>query len=364
MLKTAPAVFAVGNDYQIMVPVMKPSLMWVKVGDKCYYDESNGVMRSQTPIHRMTVPVTALDRAKKYTVCERVIIDRQPYCPEIEDVVETEFSFSPVGSSSARAYHIADAHNMVTEPIKAAKAFGKIDFLILNGDIPNHSGDVENFDAIYEIAAELTNGSIPVVFARGNHDMRGIYAEQFTEYTPCDKGNSYFTFRIGGFWGMVLDCGEDKDDGHEEYGGTVCCHVFRERQTQFIRHVIENAENEYLADGVTHRLVVAHNPFTRVFKPPFNIERNIYSHWATMLKNHVKPDVMICGHNHNLIVSKPGSDYDDLGQPCTVVVGSKPGKKSFAGAGYTFEEDKITVNFTDSDGSVKKPHIINIQKTD
>ena len=32
MLKYFPAVFAVGNTYQIMVLVKKPSLMWVEIG--------------------------------------------------------------------------------------------------------------------------------------------------------------------------------------------------------------------------------------------------------------------------------------------------------------------------------------------
>lgn len=48
---TAPVVYAVGNSYQIMVPVSCETLMWVAVGDRCYYDDSNGILRSAVTTH-------------------------------------------------------------------------------------------------------------------------------------------------------------------------------------------------------------------------------------------------------------------------------------------------------------------------
>ena len=79
MLKTAPAVFAVGENYQIMVSVTAPSLFSVQVGEKTYYDAANGIMRSQSPLHRVTVPMAALDAARGYTVCVRPLVERKPY---------------------------------------------------------------------------------------------------------------------------------------------------------------------------------------------------------------------------------------------------------------------------------------------
>ena len=63
LTRTAPAVFAVGEDYQIMVEVTAPALMWVEVDGEEYFDESNGIVRSSVTTHRMTVPMEALDRA-------------------------------------------------------------------------------------------------------------------------------------------------------------------------------------------------------------------------------------------------------------------------------------------------------------
>lgn len=356
-----PSVFAVNKSYQIFVPAAEPSLMWVKVGDKCYYDHSNGILRSNTILHKVTVPLNALDEAGEYTVCTRKIIERKPYFPTAEDVVEETYKFRPLRGDSFRVYHISDSHNMVDMPIAAADVFGDIDLLVLNGDVPNHSGAIENFMSIYEISGRVTRGAIPCVFSRGNHDMRGFYAENIADYTPTDGGRSYFTFRLGSLWGIVLDCGEDKPDTNAEYGGTICCHEFRLEQTEFIKNVIANAENEYLAEGVTHRVVIAHNPFTKAIGSPFDIERELFGEWARLLKNEIKPEVFLAGHFHALCVEYPGADTDALGHPCPIVIGgisvyekvcvdghSKYREVYFGGAGFDFSPSEINVTFTNS----------------
>ena len=98
-----PAVFAVGETYQILVPVITPSLMWVRVGDRCFYDHAAGVLRSKCRVHRMTVPMDILDKAGEYTVCERLIPHRKAYGSKPKPVVETTFRFYPVPQTDARA---------------------------------------------------------------------------------------------------------------------------------------------------------------------------------------------------------------------------------------------------------------------
>ena len=350
MEKLAPAVFAVNNEYHIMFYTEESVLVRVTVGDECYYDESNGVLCSASPVHKVIVPKEELDAAGEYTLFERPIIERNPYFTETSPEVSRTYKFRPVKSGRVRAYHISDAHNKVETPVLAKEAFGDIDFLILNGDIPDHSGAIENCLTIYKIASAATKGEIPIVFSRGNHDTRGVLAEKFASLTPTDNGNSYYTFRLGDVFGIVLDCGEDKDDSHEEYGNTVCCHAFRKRQTAFLKRII--AKGEYLDPSVKRRIVIVHNPFTYQLPAPFNIEADIYTEWANLLREHIKPDVMLAGHLHKLIVSPTGSEYDHLGQPCTVVVGATIDHKSgfWQGAGIDFEDDGIYVTFTDSNG--------------
>ena len=88
--ETTPIVYAVGNQYQIMVPVLAETLMWAEVDGKCYYDDVNGIMRSNCTTHRMTVPMDELNRAGKYTVCYRIVQERKPYFSKVEDVLHKQ----------------------------------------------------------------------------------------------------------------------------------------------------------------------------------------------------------------------------------------------------------------------------------
>lgn len=359
-LKTHPAVFAVKNNYQIMVPVKSDLLFWVVVNGEKYFDHSNGIIRSSTRIHRVTIPMENLDKAGEYTICYKRIIDRKPYFPETHEECCCNYKFKPVNpTGKINIYHLSDTHGAYDIPASTGQFFGdELDLLILNGDIIDHSGSVENFDLIYKLCEHITHGGIPCVFSRGNHDTRGFYAENICDYTPTENGNSYFTFRLGRLWGMVFDCGEDKNDNHAEYGNTICCHAFRKEETKYLEAIISDAQNEYLADGVEYRIIVSHVPFSLVLDKPFNIEQDTYNHWLKMLNKNVKPNIMLCGHLHELGISPVGGKYDTLGQPCNVVVGSvgvKDGNGKmidFYGCGVTLNNKNITVLFTDCDGNV------------
>lgn len=349
-IKIMPAVFAVGNSYQIFIPLECDAIVSIAVGDDMYYDHSNGIMRSNSLLHRVEIPMDKLDNICEYTVICRKMIDRKPYFPVSEEPICETFKFKPVTGSNIHIYHIADAHNMEEQPIAAGQYFGdELNLLILNGDIPNHSGKIENFNSIYRIAYGITGGNIPVVFSKGNHDTRGIYAEEFDRYTPCDNGRPYYTFRLGSLWGMVLDCGEDKLDTHEEYGNTVCFHGYRLKETEFIQSVIQNSQNEYAAEGVEHRIIVCHIPFTRQFYAPFNIEENIYGEWTRLISDHVKPEIMLFGHTHRYGVYKVGGEYDYYGQSCPAVIGSQPlfKENGFIGCAVTLSNNEPEVIFND-----------------
>ncbi len=349
---TYPVVYAVGDEYQILVPVNKETLMWCEVNGKEYFDDSCGILRSETTTHRMTVPMKELDAARHYTIRYREVEERLPYFSKTGEVRELGFDFRPVSGDTVHIYHIADAHNRVEAPVAAAGYLaGELDLLILNGDTPEDGGDIRNFATIHAIAGQITKGEIPAVFSRGNHDMRGVHAEKLAEHTPTSNGNSYFTFRVGPVWGIVLDCGEDKADTSPEYGNTIACHAFRQRETEFLKRVIADADREYLAPGVQYRLVISHVPFSEVAPAPFDIEQDIYAEWCRLLREQVRPQLMLSGHMHDLYVTRPGEARDHLGQPCPVVVGSLPGKDMahYTGTAVTLAPKAIDIRFTDQD---------------
>lgn len=364
---TYPTVFAIGDKYSVFVPFSCEVIMWVKVGDKTYFDEYNGILRSNTNMHKVEFPMSVLDSEKKYTVCYKKAIERTPYFPKFEDEVTLTVDFRPVSANGPiNIYHISDAHNLVDEPVRAGKYFGdKLDLLILNGDIPNDSGRIENFNAICEIASGITSGECPAIFVRGNHDTRGIFAEDMPNYIPTQDGKTYYSFRVGSLWGLALDCGEDKRDGCDEYGGTVCFRNFRERETEYIRNIVKNSECEYKAEGVEHKIVVSHIPFSYIQPAPFDIEQDIYREWTRIMHDEIKPELLLYGHLHQTAIHAPLSSFDSYSlQPCPAIIGSKPTmpwanpeqKCEFVGCAITLDREQITVVFNNDKGEIISQH--------
>jgi len=352
ILKLNPTVCAVRKNYLITVVTEKEALISIRVGDKLYYNHTNGIRISSKGVHKIAVPMEMLDKEQAYTVIALDMIERKPYRSVTGEEFEKTFSFKPLmKTQNINIYHLADVHGYFEEAVGAAKFDNKnIDLLILNGDISNSSDTFSDMILCYKIASEITKGEIPCVISRGNHDLRGLGAEQLASLMPDDKGNSYYTFRVGCIWGILVDTGEDKDDDHEEYGNTICCHEFRLEQEEMIKATIENSSEEYDADGVKYKLVISHVPFTFPRYDPFDIEKPLFASWAKLMKDNIKPDIMLCGHIHRARVSECGSELDKLGHPCTVVTGSQLSytedkKPLLAGAYLTLNNDECNVVF-------------------
>ena len=351
VFKTYPAVYAVRDRYIIIVAVNSPCTMWAQIGDEEFFDDSNGILRTSSLTHKIEVPTDLLNEQKKYTLCFRKVIERKPYYSELEDIETFSCDFRPLPDDNIRIFHIADAHNRIDGPVSAANKAGEHDLLILNGDIPNHSGDIKYFAAIHCIAGEITKGQYPVIFSRGNHDMRGIYAEQIADHTPTDNGRSYFSVNLGSVWALVLDCGEDKPDTNVEYGHTICCADFRKRQTRYIDSVCKSAENEYAAPGVNYKLIISHIPFSLHYNPPFNIEEERYAGWCKSIKQNIAPDLMLAGHIHTCkVILKE----DDELHPCDVISASKPikGSDDIVCGSVVLSNNTAHVKFIDSQGEI------------
>ena len=357
IFETAPVVYAVKDRYVIIVPVKEETVMWVRVGSEEYYDESNGILRSATVTHKIEVPMEVLDKAGAYTVCFRRVFERHSYFSKVSDEETYTSVFRPVPKEPPiNVYHLADAHNYVTGPALAASYYGDdLHLLCLNGDICENSGKEEGGLPMHRIAAQVTKGEIPVVFARGNHDTRGKYAERLANHTPTDNGNSFYTVRLGTLWMCVLDCGEDKPDDHEEYGHTMCCSAFRKRETAFLRDVIRHKDEEYEAEGVKYRIVMAHNPFNETHRPPFDIEIETFTDWTRLLNESVKPNLMLSGHTHRCYIIHENDEGNRKGAKFPVVVGAKPTRQhgTFLATAVTLRDDKIEVRFTDHDKAVQ-----------
>ena len=361
-----PGVFLVEKDYEIILLCDRPAMASVVVGGRTFTDNINGVMRSDTDVHKIKVPVTLLDKAKAYRVHITPLADHCNYYPKPDPTEAYDYPFTPIPETGEiKAYVLADTHGQVTVPAETALAFGKIDLLFLLGDIGDSAANKDQVTTLHRLTSAITGGTFPAVYVRGNHDTRGYMAEHLHKYIPTRGGATYYTFRAGPVWGVVLDCGEDKPDtsieyGSPEYGGVADFLGFREAQTDYLRDLIAHADTTYNAAGITRRVALCHINFTYTDRPFNDYNPALYEKWIGCL-NEIGIDMLICGHEHRVGLQPDSYFHGDPAprfptlltsthrdHPEPLRGGHAPGE--FTGTSLTFTEEGVKYVFTNHKG--------------
>ena len=325
-----PAVFAVGRDYQIIFLTSTRGLGWIEIDGERYTDEEAGLLFYGT-VHKIPVPGDVLNRAGKYTAVFVEYADKKPYYPEGAEKLRKEYVFRPVvaGKDKIRIFQFADTHARTVTPLELYRQTGDCDLIVLNGDINEHSYELKNFETAFELASGASGGEIPVLYSRGNHDTRGYAAQDLVSYIPTafrdGRRETFYSFRQGPVWGLVLDCGEDKYDTNAEYGGTILFDTFRKRETEYLKSVIAHKAEEYEAEGVEVRIAVCHVPFVEHFQHPFDVASEIYEEWTALL-GEMGIDLLLAGHMHRAYFI-PAHTPDKRNAPFPTAVCSIPGVK-------------------------------------
>lgn len=357
-LSCNPIVFVIGKEYEILINTVENGIVTIKIGGNVYYEENAGVLYSEKNYTKIRVPSEVLNEEKRYTVIYRRTIEKKAYYSEFEEPKTADFVFSPIlKEENINIYHLADVHYRFGTAEKTARYFGDdLDLIIMNGDI----GEVESIESylnVCKFAGRLSEGRIPVIFSRGNHDTRGKLAERFTDFFPSNGNNTYYTFEIGRLWGVVLDCGEDKLDNHPEYGGTNIFEAFRRRETDFIKQI--EPPKDKLCFAISHicpaQTSLDGNPF-------FDIDLDVYSAWNTELAR-IGIKFMINGHMHKAYLLPKNSEKSTLPHEYPVIVGSAIDYNAsyLWGTALTVNKNTLDVKFTDNNQTVKEAYVIELE---
>lgn len=294
-----PVVYVVGNEYQIVFQTYSKGTAWVTIDGIEYNETYAGYRKTEEKIHKIIVPTAALDNAEEYTVSTRSMLLRGPYSALQGKTIVNTYRWRGLNSEDGLDYYVlSDTHNTQKSPSSAAGYFGdKLDFLICCGDTASWIDREEDLTEMLRLAASITKGQIPVVYARGNHETKGILAHEYYKYVGADGENFYYTFRIKNVWGVVLDIGEDHGDKYEAYYGTAKFNAYRRAQTEFLDDILEQADYEFNAKGVDYRIAVCHIPLTVKYT---NDHAKVYKDaWIKRL-NKMKLTILYGGHVHQL----------------------------------------------------------------
>ena len=305
-----PVVYAVEDTYQIVFSTNHSATAWVEIDGERYYDLFAGSMKSEDTVHKITVPQEKLDSARSYSIHAEKMIYRGPFGGFKGDEISKSYSFRPVDSSDGLVYYtLTDAHHAIDGAVKSALSVDGLDFLVVLGDSVGMVEYEDNVQLTNLMAFRITKGEIPVVYARGNHEIKGDYAEQLHKYVGSKDGSFYYWFTLSDVFGITLDLGEDHDDGWWEYYDTDQFDLYREEQTAFLEQLVADK----LYENYSYTLVACHIPiqFVNSRKDHVDAKRD----WTTLL-NEIQPDIAVYGHQHDLYPFLEGQDtmYNSKGK--------------------------------------------------
>jgi acid phosphatase type 7 len=96
------------------------------------------------------------------------------------------------------------------------------------------------FDDFMDTAVDMFASEIPMYYARGNHEARGVFAHNFFDYFPSPTGDLYYMFRQGPVSFLVFDSGEDKPDSDIEYYGIAAFDQYMDQQAAWFRKAVND----------------------------------------------------------------------------------------------------------------------------
>ena len=305
-----PVVYAVEDTYQIVFSTNHPATAWVEIDGVAYYDLFAGSMKSKDTVHKITVPQEKLDEAKAYSIHAEKMIYRGPFGGFKGKEISKNYTFRPVNSADGLVYYtMTDVHHAHEGAVAAALSVENLDFLVILGDSVGMTEYENDAQFSNRLAHAVTGGQIPVVYARGNHEIKGAYAEDLYKYVGSKNESFYYWFTLSDVFGITLDLGEDHDDGWWEYYGTDRFTLYHEAQTQFLQELVETKPYE----GYNYTLVACHIPIQFVNSRKDHVEAK--AAWTELL-NQIQPDLAVYGHQHDLYPFLDGQEtmYNEKGK--------------------------------------------------
>ena len=306
-IEKTPVVYAVEDTYQITFTTKAKGEAWVVIDGVEYNDTYAGYRKSEDTIHKITVPAEVLDAADSYTVYTRAMYLRGPYCALQGSTISETYTWRGVDTSDGLHYYAFSDNHLTTDTVVDAASYwgDKLDFLVALGDTANWIDAEKELSLLLHLASDITKGEIPVLYARGNHETKGVVADEFHNYVASKNGNFYYTFRIQNIWGIVLDVGEDHEDSHWEFSDMARFDTYRAQQLDFLDEVIANADTEYNAEGVDYRIALCHIPLTFV-KENDPLKEQKFA-WVERL-NQMNLNIIFSGHRHELMFADANLD--------------------------------------------------------
>lgn len=192
------------------------------------------------------------------------------------------------------------------------------DLVVFNGDVLSDPKDLPQAAAyLQHICKAVDAARVPVIFIRGNHEIRNAYSIGLREILDFLGPTTYGAFNWGTTRFVVLDCGEDKPDETPVYYDLNEFTGFREEQRDFLAAELPSPAFRQAAK----RVLISHVPLYRA--APQTKPQPCRELWRPLI-DAANPtfDLAIAGHVHRYGYTPVGADGNRF--PAYTVGGSTP----------------------------------------
>jgi len=314
----------VGGSVTIMWIADRPSHGWVEYGTsealgKTAFASEDGLKSANEKVHKVVLRNLKPGETVYYRVVTREIVKFEPYRVTFGSTLDSpthHFKMLDPDAEKLTFLVFNDLHDNVELFRKLLEKAGKepYDLVFFNGDIVNDpQSEPQIINRFLKPVSDTFASEIPFLFVRGNHETRGALARQFKNYIATPDDRYYFTFDAGPAQIVVLDSGEDKEDGSKEYSGLADFDAYRSVQRDWLAGVIQPPAFR----KAPFRITLSHMPL--VPTDGWHGTEDARAKWAPLLKEG-RNDLLLSGHTHEAEIV--GSDAET--HPYPILIGGAP----------------------------------------
>lgn len=283
---------------------------WIEYGtDSLHTRRARTLLDGQEVCYRLDNAIT-LDSLKPatryyYRVCAVELMYKRSYETHFGDTLRTRFySFQTPSPNqtdfTALLFNDLHQYKQTYDSLRALVKGVDYDFVIFNGDcLPEPVDYNDAVRMIHNCADPINAAEKPVIFLRGNHEIRNFYSAGMHHLIGYPNGLTYGAFSLGDTRFVCLDLGEDKPDSTPVYAELNDFTSLRNQQTAFLKKELKSKEFR----KARRKILVSHIPVfgnTDEYRPCTAL-------WGDILKD--QPfDLYYCAHTHELRYFPKGVD--------------------------------------------------------
>ena len=296
-----------------------PGMSWVEIAPDSadhfygrarqrYYDVLAGRKVLTDSVHRVRIEGLKPDTKYRYRVFTQEVAEwryddwvtlGKTACTDVWRGKPHEFKTFPAKPREVTFLVLNDIHERAQFMKDLCKNvdFKKLDFVLLNGDMSNRLRNQQHMmEAYLDTCVRMFATHTPLFFNRGNHELRGQFADYLYRYFPTNNGKYYRVQHVAGIDFLFIDTGEDKPDEDIEYSGIVNYDQYREAEARWLRGLRESKQV-----GKHPLVVFSHIPPTlQKWHGPYHLQKTLMPEL-----NKMNVSVMLSAHLHAFGYQEP-----------------------------------------------------------